>query len=170
MCFYTKMAKKKIMLKDVHWVSMYSDVYNVRLWRTSRFCFYAFSLLYSSPLLSSDVPLKHKPAFFLFCCCCSVGPEVFAFSPSVLSVNLCYCEWAFVSFICSTERVEWFSEKQTQKPKVRRRKKKKRQRRKRYTGRHMSCSDTETRNKNPQRINHLINNQIAGTIINQTLK
>lgn len=53
------------MLKEFHWVSMYSIVYDVCLWRTSWFSFYAFSFLYSFLLLSSDVSPKHTPAVFL---------------------------------------------------------------------------------------------------------
>lgn len=50
--------------------------------------------------------------FTLFCCRRrSFGPEVFAFPQSVLRVNLCNYEWAFVLFFCSTERAEWCSEK-----------------------------------------------------------
>lgn len=63
--FIPKRAKKITVLEDVHWVSMYRNVYNVRLWRTSWFCFSAFSFLRPSLLLSSDVPLTHRPAFHL---------------------------------------------------------------------------------------------------------
>lgn len=92
----------------------------------------------------------------LFClgCWCSVGPKVFAFSPSVLCVNLCYymSELLFL-FICSTERLEGFSETQTQKPKVKSgKRKKKKQRRKWYAALQRSCNQwisTGTCNKNP---------------------
>lgn len=89
---------------------MYSNVYNVRLWRTSWFCFMP------SPsctlLLSSDVSHKHKPAFFMFCFllfCWARGLCIL--SKCAVCKNLCYYEWAFVWFSCSTERVEWFSAK-----------------------------------------------------------
>lgn len=53
---------KESMLKDNHWLSMYSNVYTVRLWRTGWFCFYAFSFLYSSLLLS----FTQTQTFFIF--------------------------------------------------------------------------------------------------------
>lgn len=131
LCFYTKRAKK-IMWKDIHWVSMYSNVYDVGLWRTSRFCFYAFSFL-NPP--SSDVPHTHSPCFsFMFCHCSSVGPEVFAFSlsPSVLCVNLCYYEWAFC-LVHLLHRTRWTvsQRNKTRKPEDI---KEIKQRRKWYTG------------------------------------
>lgn len=84
------------MLKEIHWVSMYSNVYDVRLWRTSRFCFDAFSFLYRRSCWARMFLTNTNLLFFWFRCCCSVGPEVFAFSPSVPCVNLCYYEWALV--------------------------------------------------------------------------
>lgn len=90
---------------------MYSNVYDVCLWRTSRFCFFyasssSSSSTLSSLLLSSDVSHKHKPAFFCRFCCRSVGPEVFAFSPGVLCVKfvLLWVSFCFVHLLHRTCR------------------------------------------------------------------
>lgn len=94
--------------EDVHWVSMYRNVYDV--WRTSWFCFFpppppCTRLCCWAQMFHTNTNLLFLFWFGCCCCCCSVGPEVFAFFPSVLCVKmLCYYEWAFVLFSCSTER------------------------------------------------------------------
>lgn len=95
--FCTKRAKN-VMSEGICWVSMYSNVYNVWLWKTSRFSLNAFSLLYA-PLLPLRSDVSHR-SFFCSRCCCSVGPEVFAFSASVPCVNFCatMSEFLFCSF------------------------------------------------------------------------
>ena len=57
--------------------------------------------------------MSHTNSNLLFFLFCSVGAEVFAFTPVVLCVNLCY-EFAFVLLFCSTECVERLSERQTE--------------------------------------------------------
>lgn len=83
MCFYIKRVKKKIKFIGLACTAMY----------TVFACGEQASFVFMpSPsctlLLSSDVAHKHKPAFlFCFVLVVSVGPEVFAFSPSVLCVK-----------------------------------------------------------------------------------
>lgn len=96
------------MLKDIHWVSMYRNVYNVRLWRTTRFCFYSFCFLYLSLPLSSDVSHTNTNLLtFLF------GLLVFSRAQGLCILTKCaVCkfvllyEWAFV-FVHLLHRTSW---------------------------------------------------------------
>lgn len=104
------------MWKDIHWVSMYSNVYDVGLWRTSRFCFYAFSFL-NPP--SSDVPHRHSHTDLAFPLCSAtvvlLGPRSLH-SLSFPKCAVCKFVLLWVSFLFGSSApqntLNGFSEKQ----------------------------------------------------------